>query len=111
MNMIAVIDCRNRTNNVPEWIDCYPDTLWGRTQSRQRFCELVGMVLQEAENLSENDALKQAAEFLNVDDSIYEVGEGYIALLENGVTFHEPPRVSRVLGHIAHAKSHDPGGL
>ena len=88
MNMIAVVDCRDRANARPDHIDVYPDTLWGRTQSRQRFCELVGENLQEAERLSENDALKRAAEFLNVDDSIYELGEGYITLMESGVTSH-----------------------
>ena len=86
--MIAVIDCRNRHNDMPDTIDVYSDSQSGRETSRQQFLELVAEDLAEAEQLSEEEALKKAEDYLNPAGSTYAVGEGYIALIESGVTFH-----------------------
>ncbi len=90
--MIAVLDCRNRHDDVPDTIDVYPDTEIGRRTSRQQFKELVAADLVDARTELDGDmdkAVEAAEEFLNPEGSVYTVGDGYIAMIESGVTLHE----------------------
>lgn len=87
--MIAVIECRNRADNVPSLIEVFYDTLQSREKARRRYLELVSECISDIEEVEEDEAKKRAEKTLSPHGSQYEVGDGYIAMIESGVILHE----------------------
>lgn len=87
--LIAVIDCRNRHEDMPDQIDAYPETPEGRKQAEEHFLALVAEDVQERDGISASEAKVVAKQYLSSEPSIYEVGDGYICLMAGGIMVHE----------------------
>ena len=72
LNAVIVIDCRGKETYNFDSVKAFPDTPEGNEQAESLFREWVKSILAEASEESIRVAL---------EDGLYEVGDGYIAIL------------------------------